>query len=541
MTTGIELDRRTFLAAAGVSVVAVSCGQTSRPATEIPQRIRDIMAKPRYSAAQWSLVAKDIKSGEVLLELNPEAMAFTGSTRKLFSVGMALNTLGTDHRFTTRVHRTADVGPDGKLDGNLVLVAAGDLTFGGRRKDADTVEYTDFDHGDANNLGVAELTPQDPLFAINQLAEEVKKAGITSVSDVVVDDRLFVAYRVPNGNLLIPPILVNENMIDLSIVPTEVGKPATITYRPVTDAVKVTGSVTTGAEGTETTLNVSGDGHVECIGSPDCTGDVSGSIPKGYKSPFIGDTTAVRTLRIEDPATFARTAYIDALKRNGITVEAPAVAANPSGKLPDATQYNDGNTVATYVSAPYFQDARLILKVSMNLGANLSLSLFGLTKGARTIEDALMAERETLVNTFKIDGGQFNFPTNGSGSPDSQATASALVKLLTEMSKTKVAEDYKTCLPILGTDGSLAFTGKNLSGKGHVHAKPGTTVMPGADGETLELKAQNLAGYIDTKSGRTVAYAVMVNNAGKITDLSKDVGAVFEDEGEISSIIYEQF
>jgi D-alanyl-D-alanine carboxypeptidase len=48
-----------------------------------------------------------------------------------------------------------------------------------------------------------------------------------------------------------------------------------------------------------------------------------------------------------------------------------------------------------------------------------------------------------------------------------------------------------------------------------VFAKPGTTISPNANGD-LELKAQNLAGYIKTKSGRTVAYALMVNNAGPV-------------------------
>jgi len=51
-----------------------------------------------------------------------------------------------------------EVDADGTLQGELAVVGAGDLTFGGRRIDADTVEYTNFDHDDANNLGTAILT-----------------------------------------------------------------------------------------------------------------------------------------------------------------------------------------------------------------------------------------------------------------------------------------------------------------------------------------------------------------------------------------------
>lgn len=70
-------------------------------------------------------------------------------------------------------------------------------------------------------------------------------------------------------------------------------------------------------------------------------------------------------------------------------------------------------------------------------------------------------------------------------------------------------------------------------------AKPGTTIAPGEDGETLELKAQNLAGYIESKGGRTLAYALMVNDAGVVQEIETDVSAVITDEARISNIIYE--
>ena len=52
------------------------------------------------------------------------------------------------------------------------------------------------------------------------------------------------------------------------------------------------------------------------------------------------------------------------------------------------------------------------------------------------------------------------------------------------------------------------------------------------------LKTQNLAGYIDAKSGRRLAYALFVNDAGPITAIS-DVTEVFDDHAAISNVIYE--
>jgi D-alanyl-D-alanine carboxypeptidase/D-alanyl-D-alanine-endopeptidase (penicillin-binding protein 4) len=483
-----------------------------------------------------------MKTGESFYSFNADQMSFTGSTRKLFSVGTALNGLGADHRETTPVYRMGSVDGKGVLNGNLVLVAKGDLTFGGRRINANTVQVTDFDHADANALGTAQLTPQDPLYALDQLAAQAKASGITAVNgDVAIDDRFFQPYRVPNGNQLITPMLVNENLVDVTITPTEPGQPANIDYRPKTAAFTVESTVTTGAPGSEETVELSDDNLIRCLGQPGCKGTISGSIPRDYKAPVTSGRSMIHTFRVEDPDAFARTAFIEALQHHGVRVSAPVVAPNPTSALSPSADYPANTQVAAFTSPPLSQDAKLILKVSLNQGANLLLSLFGQSRGQDTIQGALANERKTLVDDYGINGDQFNFPTNGSGSPDSRATPRALVQMLTKMATTPVAADFRAALPVLGVDGSMVTTGTNLPAKGHVFTKPGTTVTPSADDKTLELVAQNLAGYIDTKSGSRLAYAVMVNNAGSVSpnDVAAGVLEVFNDEGTISNYLYE--
>lgn len=114
-----------------------------------------------------------------------------GSTAKIFSVSGALDTLGFDHRFTTPVFALGQKN-GGTLAGNLVLVAQGDLTMGGRTKPDGTVDFTNLDHTDANSIPGATLTPEDPLAGLNQLAQQVRAYGITHVDgNVVIDNRLF--------------------------------------------------------------------------------------------------------------------------------------------------------------------------------------------------------------------------------------------------------------------------------------------------------------------------------------------------------------
>jgi D-alanyl-D-alanine carboxypeptidase/D-alanyl-D-alanine-endopeptidase (penicillin-binding protein 4) len=548
-TTAATSTAPTTSAAGGGSTTTADGGPTtgtggpssSAPSgSELPDEIRAIMDQPRYADATWSLLVKDVDSGQAFYAQNADRMSFTGSTRKLFSVGNALRALGADHRIATPVYRLGDVGADGTLTGSLALVGAGDLVFGGRRIDADTVEITTFDHNDANGLGTAILSPQDPLYALDELASQVKAAGISAVNgDVVIDDRLFEPYRVPNGNLLISPVMLNENQVDVTVTPGTAGQPATVTHRPETAAFTVDGTVTTGAAGSDATVALSDRGLIDCLGTAGCHGTVSGDIPVGYAAPLSGEPTFVGTFRVEDPDVFMRTAFIEALARHGVTVTAPAVGPNPTALLPSGT-YDALPRVAVHQSAPYSETARLILKVSLNLGANVALSLFGVTQGARTVDDALAAERKALIGVG-IDGDQFDFPTNGSGTPDSEASPQALVDWLVDMHDGPDAELFKNALPILGVDGSLATSGTDLPAKGHVFAKTGTSILPGDTADSLVIKAQNFAGYIETKSGRTVAYALMVNDAGPadIDDLEGSLTPVITDEAKISNIIYE--
>jgi D-alanyl-D-alanine carboxypeptidase/D-alanyl-D-alanine-endopeptidase (penicillin-binding protein 4) len=98
---------------------------------------------------------------------------------------------------------------------------------------------------------------------------------------------------------------------------------------------------------------------------------------------------------------------------------------------------------------------------------------------------------------------------------------------------------YAASLPILGRDGSLAHTATTPPARGHLRAKPGTTTVPGADGETLEPKAQNTARYVETRSGRRLAYTLTLDDVGAIENIKSDVADVFEEETEIANAIHQ--
>ena len=184
-----RLSRRAALRGAGATGIALSAtasGLTAGATQEatpvsgqpLPDAIAAVMNQPRYAEyTQWGIYAVDRETGEAVYDLNSVQRYVPGSTTKLFPAAAALTAYGPDFRFQTPVYRRGEV-VDGALDGDLILVASGDITMGGRDQPDGTLAYGNIDHTDANAVpGVATLTDTDPLAGLDALARQVADAG----------------------------------------------------------------------------------------------------------------------------------------------------------------------------------------------------------------------------------------------------------------------------------------------------------------------------------------------------------------------------
>ncbi|HEY3247504.1 MAG TPA: D-alanyl-D-alanine carboxypeptidase [bacterium] len=519
-------------------VIALLSNGCTREHGQVPGDIRAIFAKPAYQHATWGLRVTDMDTGEVIYDLNPDHHFLIGSVRKLLSVGLLLNAVGSRHTFVTPVHRQGIVRR-GVLTGNLILVASGDLTMGGRRNPDGSVAIANLDHNEANDLGNAQLTAPDPLAGYRALAQQIAASGIKEVQgDVIIDDRLFVPFRF-RGQFDVRPIFVNDDAVDVTITPTAPGAPASVQWRPASSAFGVMSTLTTSPAGSAVRVELEPE-LPTCIGVPNCVAKVSGQIPADFVPPLTSAFPLVRTFRIVEPARYARTGLIEALKNAGVTVKANAVGPNRVELLPPPNSYAPDTKVAELVSVPYADIARFILKVSYNIGADTALVLFGLTRGVKDMRGSLDAERKVLSADFGIRAEDFTF-VDGSGGGLTTATTKVVTTFLERMSRTPDFAGYHAALPILGIDGSLASVSEfkrqpSLAGaERHVFAKTGTFVEGTAAGPVLRAKA--LAGYIQTKSGRRLAFAIVVNDAGVLSSVDELFRAV-QDQGTIAAILW---
>ena len=136
-----------------------ACGQT------LEKRVENALAQARLGNAHVGVSVLDLSTGQQLVKLsagNGDAGFTPASNLKLFTSGAAFLVLGKDFEYQTKI----------VVDGDrLIVVGAGDPGFGEPKL------------LDAMHLGVDQF--------VDRLVDSVKKAGVSGIREVVVDDRVF--------------------------------------------------------------------------------------------------------------------------------------------------------------------------------------------------------------------------------------------------------------------------------------------------------------------------------------------------------------
>lgn len=235
---------------------------------------------------------------------------------------------------------------------------------------------------------------------------------------------------------------------------------------------------------------------------------LSGQIPasaKPYLQPYF----------VASPSRFATALFAQELSRAGIAVQTTAAAddAGTGGEL--KRFYTPENRVAEFVSPPFSEDAKVILKVSHNLHATLIPFVTGsMVKGEPELADTRGPEARgfTLAHKFIASKGlDLSGAVHSHGNGSSLFSPNFLAAYLAAMTEMPFFEKFRDGLPIFGKDGTLGDALPNSTATGRIVAKTGTSVEPNLLNDGYMLKAKGLAGYTTTPSGERVAFAVLLN------------------------------
>lgn len=476
------------------AVVLVALSSFALAQSGFDGQIKAIMGRPEYRHSRFGMEFYSLDEHKIVYALNAQQLFVPASTTKLVTVGSALELLGPDFRYHTRLYRTGTIEGD-TLHGDLVLVGSGDPDLSNRIRPDGTLAFENEDHS-YDGYAEARPVPGDPLIVLRQLAAKAAAAGIKNIDGRVrVDVSLFPEGKRELGTrVVISPIIINDNVIDVTVTPSREGESPILTISPLTRYVAIRNDVKTVPAGGDTGLTWRDDTE-----NPDGTRSVtlSGTIPVNAKP-------RLRAYRVPKPSRLAEIALTQVLTTAGVKVG--------GAEMNQKWVYTPEFEIAEHVSPPLREEAKVILKVSQNLHASTLPFVVGATLDKRKddAEDAGFLREATLLRQADLDlsGAVQNDGAGGAAyfAPD------FMVQFLLHMARQPFFASYLKALPVLGRDGTLFDIQSDSPAAGHVFAKTGTFSADNAlTGGGGVLTAKGLAGFIDTKDGRRLAFAAYIN------------------------------
>jgi D-alanyl-D-alanine carboxypeptidase/D-alanyl-D-alanine-endopeptidase (penicillin-binding protein 4) len=336
---------------------------------------------------------------------------------------------------------------------------------------------------------------------------------------VIVDARLFDLERsTGSGPAQLTPILINDNLVDLTIAPAAAGSAAKIQWRPQSATLAIDAQVDTiaGGGGTKIDIRRAAPGRIV----------VRGRIAAD-RAPLV------YVQEIENPARWARALLIEALGRAGVTVTASIHDDNPGDSLPEPADYSNLGRVAVSKSPPFSENVRLVLKVSHNLHASTLPLLVAARQGKRSLRDGLRLQHEFLKRAG-LDADSISFGGGAGGARSDFTTPRTNVALLRYMATRGDFGVFERGLPILGVDGTIAGdVDQHSPARGRVRAKSGTFFWQNLLNDRFVLTSKALAGYLTAKSGRELAFSfvvggVQIDNVNERKEIAKTLGRLCE-------------
>ncbi len=422
---------------------------------------QEFFTQSGFESALVGYVICDVETGEILCQRNAQKALTPASVTKIVTTATALEMLGSDFRFETKLEYDGELTADGILNGNLYIKGGGDPTLGSYR------------------MG-------DPRF-LDRWVEIVRQKGIKQVKGAIVADAsLFDSEGVSPkwiwediGNYYaagVYALSAYDNTCRVTLSSGKVGtKPEVLKIEPKIDGFRL--------ENHLTVKDIRSD-SAYFYGAPlNNVRFLYGAVPMGQKNFIIkGD--------IPNPPLFVAEEFCKKLRAKGIAVSGAPRAI-----------FTSDNSVRKLLYTNYSRPLSAIVKEinvrSNNFYAEHVLKCLSLQCNVRATLNAsiYLVKKHWQERGLDTDG---LFLHDGSGlSPMNAISPLFLAKLLCRMATSKAADVFYASLPIAGESGTVSSFLLGSSHSGRARVKSGSFAQ-----------VQCYAGYLSKK----YAFAVMVNN-----------------------------
>ncbi|HEY7387711.1 MAG TPA: D-alanyl-D-alanine carboxypeptidase/D-alanyl-D-alanine-endopeptidase, partial [Bryobacteraceae bacterium] len=441
-------------------VVQAATAQTlaSRLEHQIPAAIEGSAAA---RSAFWGIEVYDLATGRTLYSRNATHLFVPASNAKLFTAALALDRLGPDYRFQTRVLSAAPPDADGVIHGPVRLVGGGDPNLSAR-----AVPYQ------APNQTKLAATTTDPLIHLEDLADQVAAHGVKRIEGAIVgDDTWYVWEPYPEGwaagdlqydyGAPVSALTINDNTFTMTLEPgAQPGELAQLSLLPALEFYQIDNRVVTVAARGERKIHLDRQPGSHQI-------RVWGSLP-------TDSAPESALLAIDDPAAYAALALRRALENRGIVVTGGCEALHLDPSEAPADPGADAFELARHESAPLIDDLGITAKVSQNLHAELALRAVARARRGTGSRDAGIEEMKAFLGQVGIAEDAYNFH-DGSGLDRADlVTPAAVISLLRYMYESPNRQSWIDLLPVGGEDGTLSGRFTDGASFGRIHAKTGS-------------------------------------------------------------------
>ena len=455
--------RNIIVVVAFLTLASVAFGRS------LQSNMEAVVRSANVGQAKVAFHVVDLADGLAVAELHSDEPMLPASNMKLVTTAAALMIFDDDFTFKTQMQW---------YDGKLIIVGEGDPAF-----------------GDPRILGAMGMNIEDLLA---RWVSVVKKAGITNIDSIVIDDRAFDSQHVhpnwPEDQLErwycapVTGLNFNDNCLDIYVRPSSPGLSQIIQTRPIDAPVILTNLTKAGSKNAIWPERQMGTNRIT----------VRGTVRHAYKAPIY--------VTLHDPPMVFGNTLRDRLKKAGIEV-------GNVRRIDEQETFDEARLLAE-VKTPLAEIIKRCNMDSQNLFAESLIKRIGRqatgdpgswTNGAAAIRMFLSKLLGPDASAIVID--------DGSGlSRRNRVTASLLAGLLFEMNAAEAERDddlptpgdiLRQSLPVAGKTGTLARRFRTPALKATVHAKSGYIK------HTLAL-----SGYIQNENSQ-YAFSILLNDYTK--------------------------
>ena len=426
----------------------------------LEEKIQDILTAPEVANTLWGVHITDLRTGQKVFSQNDELVLIPASAHKLLTTATALDAIGPDYRFETKLHFKGSRG-GALIRGDLILEGSADPTF-------ESKEFRDM----------------NPLkeWAEGLYAQGVRRieGRIIGDDDIIDDEKYGQGWDVTHiARQSFAPAVSglssHDNHVRLRLQSSRIGSAPVVQASPP-GYLTITNHAVTSARRRRQNINIDRELGSEAI-------VIEGSVPRTYNRGV--------EIPVFNPTMLTLHSFVQHLREVGITVEADLVDIDD---LPKNYSYVSGNVLFTHYSPDLSEILYDINKESNNLYAELLFRVIGWGgsyEGGRR-----------RINEFLDKGSIYReglSVRDGSGlSRKNLISPRTFGEMLIRMNGHPNRSLFMSSLPRGGEEGT---TLENRLREVPVWAKTGS----------IEY-ARALIGYVQGVDGRLYAFVLMANN-----------------------------